>query len=230
MLGGLGLLVVLAMGACGPACSGCLCVLLFNRHGGSAQLCDRFPWCVQGHTGDGGQLVDCGLLRLCQLLQILRSQAVAAPPGAEQQQGAAASAAIVAPCIVPTGPGLAVDELVDHFDGAVRQLADIARQLAAAAAERRHAATGSVEPPQAAAAAASTDPALAVRRARALALRSCANPRCSNLGGASEGALKGRKCGGCRVATYCGDACCRADWRAHRRTCKLLQREPGSGV
>ena len=222
------------MGACGPACSGCLFVLLFSRNVVSAHPCDRCrpvglpcPFCVQGHTGNGGQPDDCGLLGLGELLQILCSQAAAVPPGAEQQQGATPAAAIVAPCIAPPSPGLAVDELVDHFDGAVRQLADIARQLAAAAAAEG--AAGRPEPAQAAAAAAAAaGPELAVRRARALALRSCANPHCSNLGGVSEGALKGRKCGGCRVVRYCGDACCRADWPAHRRACKLLQRELGS--
>ena len=108
-----------------------------------------------------------------------------------------------------------------------QRLADAAVQLAAAAMARQQEAAGGG---QAASLAAAADPEVAVRRARALALHSCATPRCSNLAGASEGALRGRKCGGCRVVRYCGDACCRADWPAHRRACKLLQREVGSAV
>ena len=180
--------------------------------------------------GDGGEPVDCGLQQLAELLWMLCGQAEAAPPGVEQQQAAVAAAAIVAPCAVPPHPGLADYELIDHYGRAARQLAETARQLAAAAAaaQRKQGSASSAEPTQPAAAAAA-DPELAVRRARALALRSCANPRCSNLGGASTRSLKGGKCGGCRMVRYCSDACCRADWQAHRRACKLLQRELGSG-
>jgi hypothetical protein len=64
---------------------------------------------------------------------------------------------------------------------------------------------------------------MAVRCARALALRSCANTRCTNMRGPSEGTLRGRRCGGCGVVRYCNEACSRADWRAHRRACRLLQ-------
>ena len=110
---------------------------------------------------------------------------------------------------------------------ALKRLTQTVKQLAATAVARQQ------EPPgggQAAPVAAAEDPEVAVRRARALALRSCANPRCSNLAGASEGALRGRKCGGCRVVRYCSDACCRADWPAHRQAGKLLQRDLGSAV
>jgi hypothetical protein len=86
----------------------------------------------------------------------------------------------------------------------------------AAAQQRLAAAT---EKQQAAAAGAD----LVLRRARALALRSCANPHCANLAGATEAALRGRRCGGCGAVRYCSEACCRADWRAHRRACRLLQ-------
>ena len=173
-------MAVLAMVACGPACSGCLCVLLFSRHIVSAQPCHRCrpvilpcPFCVQGRTGNCEQPVDCGLLGLGELLQNLCSQAAAAPPGAEQQRGAAATV-IAAPCIVPPSPGLAGYELIAHFDRAAQQLAATAMFLAAAAAERQQVAADSAEPAQAAAASAGLE--LAVRRARALALRSCAKP------------------------------------------------------
>jgi hypothetical protein len=64
---------------------------------------------------------------------------------------------------------------------------------------------------------------VAMRCARALALRSCANTRCTDLRGPSEAALRGRRCGGCGVVRYCSEACSRADSQAHRRACRLLQ-------
>ncbi len=63
---------------------------------------------------------------------------------------------------------------------------------------------------------------LALRRARALALRACANPRCTKLAGDSEAALKGRRCSGCRLVRYCCEACSKQDWQAHKRACRLL--------
>lgn len=56
----------------------------------------------------------------------------------------------------------------------------------------------------------------------ALGTRGCAHLACTALGGASEEAARGRKCGGCRAVRYCSEACSKADWRAHRRACKLL--------
>ena len=64
---------------------------------------------------------------------------------------------------------------------------------------------------------------LEVRRARALALRSCANTRCTDLRGPSEAAARGRTCGGCHLVRYCSVECSRADWKGHRRACRLLQ-------
>ncbi|PRW57894.1 zeta- subunit of COP-I complex [Chlorella sorokiniana] len=64
---------------------------------------------------------------------------------------------------------------------------------------------------------------LALRRARAMALRACANPRCTNLAGDSEGALKGRRCTGCRLVRFCSEACSKQDWQAHKRACRLLR-------
>ena len=75
----------------------------------------------------------------------------------------------------------------------------------------------------AATAAAAKQGDLEVRRARALALRSCANTRCTDLRGPSEAALRGRTCGGCHLVRYCSVECSRADWRGHRRACRLLQ-------
>ena len=63
---------------------------------------------------------------------------------------------------------------------------------------------------------------LALRRARALALRAFANPRCTKLAGDSEAALKGRRCSGCSLARYCCEACSKQDWQAHKRACRLL--------
>ncbi|KAL4448282.1 hypothetical protein ABPG75_005501 [Micractinium tetrahymenae] len=70
---------------------------------------------------------------------------------------------------------------------------------------------------------------LSLRRCRALGLRSCANPRCTDLRGPSEALLRGRRCGGCGAVRYCSDACAQADWRAHRPACKALQRQQREG-
>ena len=58
------------------------------------------------------------------------------------------------------------------------------------------------------------------------AMHSCSYLRCANLGpdcdrhsGAQQGS---QKCGGCRVARYCGPACSHADWKAgrHKHVCR----------
>lgn len=71
---------------------------------------------------------------------------------------------------------------------------------------------------------------LALRRARAMALRACcANPRCTKLTGDREAGLKGRRCSGCRLVRYCCEACSKLDWQAHKRACRLLRpATPGS--
>jgi hypothetical protein len=66
-------------------------------------------------------------------------------------------------------------------------------------------------------------------RARALALRCCAFPLCTNLAGASEAALRSRNCSRCMVAAYCSTACQRADWARHKRVCKQLAQQRGRG-
>lgn len=74
---------------------------------------------------------------------------------------------------------------------------------------------------------AAPSPELALQRERALAARaSCANPRCANL----EAPAKGKRCGGCGVARYCGEACSVAAWRAHKPACRQWrqQREQGA--
>jgi hypothetical protein len=63
--------------------------------------------------------------------------------------------------------------------------------------------------------------------AQVAVLRSCAYLGCSNLeqeGGPAAGqGLGSQRCGGCRMAWYCGTACSHADWRAgHKRVCKAL--------
>lgn len=77
--------------------------------------------------------------------------------------------------------------------------------------------------------------AAALEVARVCVTRGCANLRCPNLGAAAgnaplelgAGQVPGSKrCGGCRVAFYCGTACSHADWReGHRRVCKALAAE-----
>lgn len=50
----------------------------------------------------------------------------------------------------------------------------------------------------------------------------CANPACTNLRGASELRLRGRRCGcGCSTR-YCCQACAAADWPQHCRLCARL--------
>ncbi|EFN52439.1 hypothetical protein CHLNCDRAFT_138967 [Chlorella variabilis] len=71
---------------------------------------------------------------------------------------------------------------------------------------------------------------LAVRRARALAVLKCANPRCSRLAGASEAAApRGRLCSGCRTVRFCSEACSRQEWPQHRAACRLLRAASHNG-
>lgn len=71
---------------------------------------------------------------------------------------------------------------------------------------------------------------LAERRARALALLKCANPRCSRLEGASEAAApRGRLCSGCRTVRFCSEACSQQEWPQHRAACRLLRAPPPNG-
>ena len=67
--------------------------------------------------------------------------------------------------------------------------------------------------------------ALAVDVAQALATRPCAHVRCTTLLGASEAdEPRGKLCSGCRAVRYCGAACQKADWRAHKAACRELAR------
>ena len=71
---------------------------------------------------------------------------------------------------------------------------------------------------------------LAVEAAQALGTRPCAHVRCTTLLGGSEAdAPRGRRCGGCKVVRYCGPACQKADWRAHKAACRELVQRQGSG-
>jgi hypothetical protein len=49
----------------------------------------------------------------------------------------------------------------------------------------------------------------------------CNNPSCSNLAGVSEAASACKACAGCRCR-YCSVDCQRADWKRHKRACRLL--------
>lgn len=50
----------------------------------------------------------------------------------------------------------------------------------------------------------------------------CANPTCTNLKGASELRLRGRRCSGGCGTRYCCQACAAANWPQHRRACAQL--------
>jgi hypothetical protein len=66
---------------------------------------------------------------------------------------------------------------------------------------------------------------VALRCAHAVAELGCSNLRCANLAG--DPGARGRRCGGCHLVRYCSEACSRADWAAHKVTCRLLQRQGG---
>ena len=66
---------------------------------------------------------------------------------------------------------------------------------------------------------------LAVDVAEALGTRPCAHVCCTTIAGAREAdAPRGKLCSGCRVVRYCGPACQKADWPAHKAACRELQR------
>jgi hypothetical protein len=65
----------------------------------------------------------------------------------------------------------------------------------------------------------------AAARDRTCAWLGCANPACRNTSGGSEAGMNVLRCGRCRVAGFCGSACQREAWRAHKHGCPLL-REP----
>lgn len=57
----------------------------------------------------------------------------------------------------------------------------------------------------------------------------CNNTRCVRLEGVSEAAaVKGGKCGACRVAQYCGVGCQREGRADHKGTCNRLKEAPGA--
>jgi hypothetical protein len=49
----------------------------------------------------------------------------------------------------------------------------------------------------------------------------CNNPSCDNTEGVSEAAAASKACAGCRCR-YCSVACQRADWKRHKRACRLM--------
>jgi hypothetical protein len=52
---------------------------------------------------------------------------------------------------------------------------------------------------------------------------------CASCGITQEALEPGKlkECGGCKSAQYCGKACQKADWPAHKATCKRLQAAQG---
>ena len=66
---------------------------------------------------------------------------------------------------------------------------------------------------------------LAADVAEALATRACAHAGCSSIVGASEAAVaRGKRCGKCEVARFCGRGCQVAAWPAHKAGCRELVR------
>ena len=103
--------------------------------------------------------------------------------------------------------------------------------LAARAREHRDAARQLLASRQACPAALQQQAALLLQAEEALATLGCAHLACGNCAGASEAGFKGRRCGGCHLVRYCGEACRDADWARHRKQCRRLQRRgtPGQG-
>ena len=133
------------------------------------------------------------------LLELARLVAAALP---QPTAGGASPAAEAAAAAGPAAPAAASPAAA----ATMPQLAE----LLAAAAER-------CLPAVAPAPEAALSPELALLREQALAARaSCANPRCPNL----DAPAKGKRCKGCGVARYCGEACSREAWRGHRPACR----------
>ena len=72
---------------------------------------------------------------------------------------------------------------------------------------------------------------LAVDIVKALATRPCAHPCCATIVGPRVADTpRGQQCSGCQRARYCGAACQKADWPAHRTACReLRRRREGAG-
>lgn len=64
---------------------------------------------------------------------------------------------------------------------------------------------------------------LAVAAVEGLATRHCAHVGCTTVAGASEAGMpRGSRCGNCSSVRYCGKACQKADWKAHKAACRVL--------
>ena len=123
------------------------------------------------------------------------------------QAGPALRAEVLASGAVP-----ALLRLVGAADADVRAMAaDILSNLGAAAAAANKGPGGS------SAKAAAKQPA-GGSQPKAQPPRVCAAPGCDATRGL-------RRCGGCGMMRYCGEACSRAHWREHRAQCRRLQAE-----
>ena len=49
----------------------------------------------------------------------------------------------------------------------------------------------------------------------------CSDCRCTSLSGVSEDLMKTQRCRACRWAAYCGPACQKAHWPAHKASCAV---------
>ena len=101
--------------------------------------------------------------------------------------------------------------------------------LAAQARKHSDAARQLLQVRQACPAARKQQAALLLQAEEALATLGCAHLACTKCAGASEAGNKGRRCGGCHLVRYCGEACRDADWARHRRQCRQLQRRQARG-
>ncbi len=102
----------------------------------------------------------------------------------------------------------AMDYVIEERHAAVRQILQGHTEAAAHALLLQDAPSG---------AAGQAEEGTGRRSKRAFRFR-CNNPACGNTEESEQRLL--HKCGRCRGVRYCGDACMRADWRAHKVGCR----------
>ena len=95
--------------------------------------------------------------------------------------------------------------------------------LAAQVREPRDAAFWLLQLRQSCPAAREQQAAMLLQAEEALGTLGCTHLACTNCAGANEAGFKGRRCGGCHLVRYCGEACRDTDWARHRPQCRRLQ-------